>query len=347
MEELQQINTVSLIITPIGRRYMTGFESSAGYLFSNGSESVFLVDGRYYEAACKKVQGARVQLIESARLQLLKTAEELGAERITVETDITIAQLNALKDIFGTIPVEPCEKLTKSIQALRMQKSELEVENIVKAQRIAERAFETVLNYVKEGVSERKLAVELDYTLRRFGAEKIAFDTIVVSGENSSMPHGVPGYRSIKNGDFITFDFGAMYNGYCSDMTRTVAVGYATDEMELVYNSVLQANQAAIAKVAANVKCCEVDAAARDVIRGAGFGKYFTHSTGHGVGLEVHEQPTLAPKNEECLPVGSIVTIEPGIYIPEKFGVRIEDMVLVQSDGCKNLTEFEKKLLIL
>ncbi len=347
MDTLQQPNTVSLIVTPIGRRYMTGFDSSAGYLFTGGEENVFLVDGRYYEAACKKVQGAKVRLLESARLQLLKTAEELGAQRITVETDITIAQLNIVKDIFGTIPVEPCEKLTQSIAALRMQKSELEVENIVKAQRIAERAFETVLNYVKEGVSERKLAVELDYTLRRFGADKVAFDTIVVSGENSSMPHGVPGYRSIKKGDFVTFDFGAMYNGYCSDMTRTVAVGHATEEMELVYNTVLQANEAAIAKISADVKCCDVDSAAREVIRSAGFGKYFTHSTGHGVGLEIHEQPTLAPKNEEHLPAGSVVTVEPGIYIPGKFGVRIEDMVLVQPNGCKNLTECEKKLLIL
>ncbi len=347
MEQLEQPNTVSLITTPIGRRYMTGFDSSAGYLFSCGENAVFLTDGRYYEAACKKVQGARVRLLESARPQLLQTAQELGAQRITVETDITVSQLRALQDIFGSIPVEPCEKLTESIAALRMVKNEEEIENIVKAQRIAERAFENILNYIKVGVSERKLAVELDYILRRFGAQKNAFDTIVVSGENSSMPHGVPGYRCLKEGDFVTFDFGAMYNGYCSDMTRTVAVGYATDEMQLVYNTVLKANMAAISKISSDVKCCEVDAAARDVIRKAAFSKYFTHSTGHGVGLEVHEQPTLAPKNEELLKTGSVVTVEPGIYIPGKFGVRIEDMLLVEASGCKNLTECEKSLLIL
>lgn len=347
MENIQDKKIISLILTPVARRYMTGFESSAGYLFSVGGKNIFLVDGRYYEAACKKARGVDVQLLEAPRLQLLKTAKELGAQEIQVETDITVAQLMLLREVFGTIPVEPSEKLTKSIQALRAQKDDLEVENIVKAQRIAERAFETVLNYVKEGVSERKLAVELDYTLRRYGAEKNAFETIVVSGENSSMPHGVPGYRPIKQGDFVTFDFGAVYNGYCSDMTRTVAVGHATEEMQLVYDTVLQANEAAIAKICADIKCCEVDQTARSVIQQAGFGKYFTHSTGHGVGLEVHEQPTLAPKNEERLPTGSVVTVEPGIYIPGKFGVRIEDMVLVSAKGGTNLTECEKKLLIL
>ena len=205
-----------------------------------------------------------------------------------------------------------------------------------------------MLDFIKVGKSEREIAAFLEYRMKIYGAEKIAFETIAVSGENSSMPHGVPTDKRVENGDFITLDFGAVINGYCSDMTRTVAVGFATDEMQQVYNTVLQAQQKVIDIVSTGVLCSEADKAARDIIEAAGYGEYFNHSTGHGVGLEIHETPTLSKKSGSIkLRAGQIVTDEPGIYLPGKFGVRIEDMLLVQKNGCKNLTKAPKHLIIL
>ena len=184
--------------------------------------------------------------------------------------------------------------------------------------------------------------------MKLYGAEKIAFETIAISGKNTSMPHGVPTDKKVESGDFVTMDFGAVINGYCSDMTRTVAVGFATDEMKQVYETVLQAQKAAESAAKAGVFCRDVDAAARDIISSAGYGEYFCHSTGHGVGLEIHEMPALSPKAGELkLRAGQVVTDEPGIYLPEKFGVRIEDMLQIQKNGCKNLTKAEKHLIIL
>jgi Xaa-Pro aminopeptidase len=212
---------------------------------------------------------------------------------------------------------------------------------------MAEKAFLEVLNFIREGVTEIQIAAELEYRMKLAGSKAPSFGTIVVSGENSSMPHGVPGSRVIRAGDFITMDFGAVYNGYRSDMTRTVAVGFATDEMQKVYETVLKANLAAIEAVREGVTAASVDLAARNVIKDAGYGEFFTHSTGHGVGLEVHETPTVSFKNENKLCSGQVITIKPGIYKIGKFGVRIEDMVVVTKNGCNNLTKAEKSLIII
>ncbi|MBQ1183110.1 MAG: aminopeptidase P family protein, partial [Clostridia bacterium] len=197
------------------------------------------------------------------------------------------------------------------------------------------------------GVTEREVAAFLEYKMKSYGSEMPSFDTIVVSGVKSAMPHGVPDGKQIEAGDFITFDFGAVVNGYHSDMTRTVAVGLATDKMQIVYDTVLKAQMAAEKMVKSGIKCSAVDKAAREVISNAGYGKYFTHSTGHGIGLEIHEAPTVSQLSESVLEAGNVISNEPGIYIDGEFGVRIEDMLFVTDNGSKNLTNCKKSLIIL
>lgn len=215
------------------------------------------------------------------------------------------------------------------------------------AQRIAERALEDILKELRPGAAEREIAARLQYLMLHYGAENMSFDPIVVSGPNGSLPHGVPSDREIRSGEFVTMDFGCIYHGYCSDMTRTVAVGSATDEMRNVYETVLAAQEAGIAAARAGVTGKAVDAAARTVIEKAGYGRYFSHSFGHGVGVEIHEGPNASSANEEPLPAGAVISAEPGIYLPGKLGVRIEDVIRLTPEGSENLTLAPKELLIL
>ncbi len=233
----------------------------------------------------------------------------------------------------------------KLIDGLRMKKTEYEVQAVTKAQRIAEKALDHILGFIKEGVTEREIALELDFFMLKNGAEDISFETIAISGANTSKPHGVPTDKRVQNGDFITMDYGAVINGYHSDMTRTVAVGEVGDEQVKIYNTVLQAQLKALSVLKAGIKCADADAAARDLIKAEGYGDYFRHSTGHGVGLEIHAKPNLSPLSKQVLEVGNIVTVEPGIYIPGKFGVRIEDMATITKNSCVNLTKSTKELV--
>ena len=340
-------NKAELIITPVARQYLSGFASSDGYLVLACGKKYLFLDGRYFEAAERKLTQVNVILLKNTKKQLLELFCELRVKELSVETEITVEQLERLRELFPTLKITPNQKLSDTIRKMRLVKSEDELENIKKAQRIAERAFENILNYIRVGVSEKQIAAELDYYMRRAGAEKSAFDTIVVSGKRGSMPHGEPSYKTIAPNEFVTMDFGAVVGGYHSDMTRTVAVGSVTEAMETVYNTVLSAQKKALETIKANAELQSVDAAARDEIKKAGFGEFFTHSTGHGVGLEIHEAPNLSLRSEGTLSVGNIVTVEPGIYIPQKFGVRIEDMVYVTETGCENLTKSDKSLIIL
>ncbi|MBQ6626388.1 MAG: aminopeptidase P family protein [Ruminococcus sp.] len=222
-----------------------------------------------------------------------------------------------------------------------------EINKIKIAQKIAEKSYLELLNFVKEGVTERELSVELEYLMKKNGAEKVAFDLIVVSGVNSSLPHGVPSDKRIENGDFITFDIGAVYDGYHSDMTRTVALRSVTDEMREIYDIVLKAHYKAADMIKSGNSIASVDSAARDYISEMGYGEYFGHTTGHGVGLEIHETPTVYHTNKEILEPSMVITDEPGIYLPDKFGVRIEDMYLVTENGCESLALIDKELTIL
>ncbi len=339
--------TAVLIFTPQNRRYLTGFASSLGYLLLTERANYLFVDGRYYEAASKKATGAEVVLIDRLFDQLNELLLSQGIEKVIIETENEISFLNILRKKL-TVKVSASEALSARLALMRSIKCKEEIESIESAQRIAEKAFQDTLEFIKTGVKEREIAAFLEYRMKLYGSEAAAFETIAVSGPNSSLPHGVPSDRKVGDGDFITMDFGAMINGYCSDMTRTVAIGYVTEEMERVYSTVLSAQQAVIDKVASGVDCKTADAAARDVITVAGYGEFYNHSTGHGIGLAVHEIPNLSPRSEGIkLRAGQVVSDEPGIYIPNKFGVRIEDMLLITKSGCKNLTKAPKHLIIL
>lgn len=235
----------------------------------------------------------------------------------------------------------------KLLLELRAAKDDREIECMIQAQRIAERAFDEILTFLRPGVTEREVAAKLTYDMLRFGAQKNSFDPIVVSGPNGSLPHGIPGDRAIQPGDFVTMDFGCKWGGYCSDMTRTVAVGQPSREMIEVYELVLKAQKAGIAASRAGVQGKEIDAAARSVIEAAGFGACFGHGYGHSLGLEIHESPNANARDETPMPVGAVVSAEPGIYLPGRFGVRIEDVVIMEPDGCRDITLAPKELIIL
>ncbi len=339
--------TAVLIITYENRRYLTGFPSSLGYLLMTKNGNKLFVDGRYFEAALNKAVNCEVVLMDKLIEQLNNEFLKQGIEKILVESENSVSVFENLKRKLN-VKVIASKPLTNKLYTLRSVKKRDEINSIIAAQRIAEKAFEDVLDFIETGKSEREIAAFLEYRMKLYGAEKIAFETIAVSGKNSSMPHGVPTDKKVESGDFITLDFGAVINGYCSDMTRTVAVGFATDEMKEVYSTVLEAQQKVIETVSAGVLCSDADKAARSIIEAAGYGEYFNHSTGHGVGLEIHEMPTLSKTaGDNKLRAGQIVTDEPGIYLPGKFGVRIEDMLLIQKNNCKNLTKAEKHLIIL
>ena len=344
----QKSGTCALIISPENRKYFTGFESSDGFLLVSPDRAVFITDGRYIEAAQKQISSCEVALLGKAYPQIAKFLAEMDCSRLLVEsTRMTVSTYNSLKGVLKKTPISTDNTLDTIINTLRSVKTDTEVESIIKAQRIAEKAFEHILKFIKVGVTEKEIALELDFFMLRNGGEGLSFETIAVSGKNSSMPHGVPSDKKIQNGDFITMDFGTVINGYHSDMTRTVAMGFATDEMKNVYNTVLKAQENCLSNIKAGVSCKVGDDFAREVIKNAGLGNFFTHSTGHGVGVEIHEYPNLSPATDSILQVGNIVTVEPGIYMPEKFGVRIEDMALITESGCINLTKAPKKLIIL
>ncbi|MCL2546423.1 MAG: Xaa-Pro peptidase family protein [Oscillospiraceae bacterium] len=335
-----------MLTSPINRRYITRFQASAGVVLILADTAYFLTDFRYSEAA-KAHCSADIKVIEISREksykewlpELLSNAKTLGFEsdRMTVDEHTRWSALL------------PCEmKAAQTItDKARQIKDADEIKYITQALRIAENAFTATLPLLTQRPTERQVATELTCHMLRNGAEKSAFDIIVVAGENGSQPHGEPGDRVIEHGDFVTIDMGAVVNGYHSDFTRTVAVGSVTDEMRGVYNTVLSAQFAGINTVCANVKGGDIDQAARKVIENAGYGEYFGHGFGHGIGLEIHESISAGAGVEDTLPAGSTLTAEPGIYLPGKFGIRIEDLLVVTDNGYDNLSTLPKELLLL
>jgi len=341
-------NAAGLITNPISRRYCTGFPSSAGMLLLCNGDALFLTDSRYIEAAKQAITSVPVEEQTNSKQQITAFCKRNKIKRLFVEAShTTLSEHERLQNMLPKLHIERGNRLSKALTRLRMHKTPEEIESIRQAQRIAEAALAHVLEHsIKEGVTERELALELDFFMLRHGAEAISFDTIAVAGENGANPHGVPGDRPLQRGDLLTMDFGAVVNGLHSDMTRTVAIGACSDEAREVYETVLRAQQAALQIAAPGVTCAALDAAARDVIKEAGYGEYFRHGTGHGVGYEIHEAPAAAPKSKDILAPGMVVTVEPGIYIPGKHGVRIEDMVLITETGHENLTQAGKELII-
>ena len=333
-----------LITCPTQRRYLTGFDSDdAGVLVITKTGATFIIDGRYFELAEKQ---ATVPVILQEKLYEQIKDLLSGCKRVAVQSGVTLAQFEFMKTKLDGIELAPCEAVDKTLIEMARIKTEDELNAIIKAQIIAEAAFDHILGFIKEGVTDIEIAAELEYVMRKMGAEAMSFDTIAVSGANSSVPHGVPTAKKVAAGDFVTMDFGAVVDGCHSDMTRTIAVGFATDKMKQVYNTVLSAQIKALEGIKAGVPCSQIDRLARDVISAAGYGEYFTHSTGHGVGYRIHEEPSLSSRSEQILKVGDVVTVEPGIYLPAQMGVRIEDMAFVTENGCKNLTKSPKELII-
>ena len=338
-----------LLTGEANRFYASGFHSAGtdGVALVTRKKAYYFTDSRYIEAAGRSVQGAEIREVGPGRGYGVLLSEALGEQQVCrlgyEEAYMTVLEHERYRKAL------PCDLVpaTELLWKLRAVKDDEELDAMVAAQRIAEKALEVILEEIRPGVTEKEIAARLQYLMLHFGAENMSFDPIVVSGPNGSLPHGVPGERTIQNGEFVTMDFGCIYHGYCSDMTRTVAVGFATEEMQKVYQTVLSAQQAGIAAARAGITGRDVDAAARAVIAAAGYGAYFGHSFGHDVGVEIHEAPNASPSNELPLPAGAVISAEPGVYLPGKLGVRIEDVILLTETGCRNLTKAPKELLIL
>ena len=348
-EKLIEKNLDAVLITDEkNQRYATGFPFTDGAVLVARSDAWLLTDSRYIEAATNTAACCcRVQMFdrEHSRLSLLQAAlKEAGVQRLGAEEQ-KLSHAEYL-DYEKSLEMEllPAQAI---FGELRASKSEEEIVYMREAQAISEKALEEVLHIIKPGMTERQVAAELVYHMLLNGSEGNSFDPIVVTGKKTSMPHGVPGDEIIREGDFVTMDFGCLKNGYCSDMTRTIAIGHATDEMKNIYNVVLEAQLAGIAAARAGIPGCEIDAAAREVITKAGFGQYFGHGFGHSLGLDIHELPGANPSGKAIMPLNCVVSAEPGIYIPGKFGVRIEDVMILHENGSEVITKAPKQLIIL
>lgn len=337
-----------LITSDVNRRYFTGMKSSAGTILAFRDKAYLIIDFRYIEKARASVKNAEVIEQKALCSQIIQLLKEHSASSMAIESHtMTVSELSKFKKAIPNIEFVDSDLLSNSIAAMRIIKDENEIKNVKKAQEIAETAFDDILKFIKPGVTEREIALELDRCMLKNGAEALSFETIALSGTNTSMPHGVPSDKQVKDGEFVLMDFGAVYNGYHSDMTRTVCIGKPSEEMEKVYNVVLSAQTACLEKAHAGMTGSELDKIARDIIDDAGYGDFFGHSLGHGVGMEIHEAPNAAPLNKNILKSGAIVTVEPGIYIPGKFGVRIEDFVILTENGNVNLTKCAKNIISL
>ena len=335
---------VFLITSPHGLRYFTGFSGGEGAAVIGKKLKILITDSRYTEAAKKEADSFLITESSSYFSPLKDIVEDNNIENIFYEDSfLTVGLFEKIKGIVGDSI--SFKAYSFELEKLRIKKNEFELDCIKKSEQICSNAFRNVLNSIKEGMTELELAAEIEYFMKKSGAQKTSFDTIVISGKKTSMPHGIPDNKELSYGDFITMDFGCVYNGYCSDMTRTVVLGKANEEQRKIYDVVLNAQIAALEFLSAGRKAKEADSIARNIIQKAGYGKFFGHSLGHGVGLLIHELPNLSQNSEFILEENMVVSCEPGIYIPDFGGVRIEDLVVIKENGIVNLTDAEKKLI--
>lgn len=337
-----------LVVSEKNRFYFTEFASTFGYLVIMPSKSVFFTDPRYFEMAGEIesdnlqvvcVQGAKVydEIVALFKQEKVKT---VGFE----DTEITVAEYNVMAEKLASFELVAAGK---AISVMRSVKTDDEIACISRAQAITDRAFSQILQFIKPGMTEVEVAIELEYYMRKLGATSLAFDTIVASGVNTSKPHAHPTSKKIELGDAVTIDFGAAYNGYCSDMTRTFFVGNPKKELVDIYNVVALAQRNAIQNAYCGMSGRELDSYAREIIVANGYGKYFTHSTGHSLGIDIHEFPSASPASQDVLGHNQFITVEPGVYIPGLGGVRIEDLLLITKDGVIDLTTSNKNIIIL
>ena len=329
-------------------RYVSGF-TGEGYVYLSGKQSLIVTDSRYTVAAALECPGYQiVQWDKKGYYEPLATAvRNDGIRKLGVEDEeMTVAGWEKLcsemtKAGCGRLQIRP---LKDYVTAYRAVKQPDEIRKIREAEAVGDRAFAKLLPRLQAGMTEKQVAAWIEFLMKEEGADGFSFDTIAASGIHSAMPHAVPTDKKLEEGDFLTMDFGCRYQGYCSDMTRTVVIGKASDRQREVYDIVLLAQQTALAGIRPGVTGKEIDALARDVIDKAGYGSCFGHSLGHSVGLEIHEKPCFSPKEKNVIHPGMVITVEPGIYIENSFGVRIEDVVVITEDGCENITHSPKEL---
>lgn len=334
-----------LLVTEINHvRYLTGFTGSNGMVLLAPPKSYFLTDFRYLVQAQKEVKDLKVIIADRELTSELPKLPELSKKvRVGVESAyMPLKMLNKLKDLLPKVDFKPKENV---IESLSVSKDSEEIRKIKKAIRIADKAFSDILGYIKPGMMEKDIAFEMEYNMRSQGADGIAFDIIVASGQRSSMPHGKASTKKLRKGDFVTLDFGCLYQGYASDITRTLVLGKASERQKKIYDIVFKAQKSACKAVKPGLACSKLDAVARELIMKSGYGDYFGHGLGHGIGMIVHDNPVLNPRSTDVLAEGMVVTIEPGIYIPNWGGVRIEDDVLVTSSGGQVLSKSPKELI--
>ncbi len=338
--KLREKELDSLILSkPENIRYLTGYTGDTGVYVLSGDKEYLLTDFRYEEQAKKQAKNCEIIIVKGSYTE---PVTELVRGTVGFEGSVlTWAEGEGFREKCGEM-----KDVSGWIEDLRKVKTKREQELIQKASEISQEAFWQTLEVIRPGMAEREIAAELDYRMRKLGAERTSFTTIAVAGANSSLVHGEPGEYRLQSGDFLLMDFGCVYQGYCSDMTRTVGIGAVSQKQKEIYRIVKEAQAAALEKMKPGVPFKEADHAARQIIEQAGYEKQFGHSLGHGVGLEIHEKPTLSPKSEGVLMPGMVVTVEPGIYLEGEFGVRIEDLVVVNDVNCDNLCQNTPKELL-
>ncbi|HLR69772.1 M24 family metallopeptidase [Virgibacillus alimentarius] len=343
-EQFEQNNIDGFLITnSFNRRYITGFTGTTGVAIISKECAKFITDFRYVEQAVNQVKGFQIIENRSTLQEVAKQAEKMGIERLGFEQeDLNYKQYKDLNNL-----VQKCIPVSGIIEGLRAVKTDNEVKKINTAANISDKAFEHILNFIRPGITEMEINHELEHHMRKNGATSSSFDIIIASGIRSALPHGVASNKKVEKGDMLTLDFGAYYEGYCSDMTRTIAVGEPNDDLKQIYSIVYDALEIGINSIKAGSFCQAIDKKVRDFITEKGFGKQFRHGTGHAIGLEVHESPYFSVKSEDVLKENMVMTVEPGIYLPGIGGVRIEDDILVKKNGSKVLTHANKELIIL
>lgn len=345
-EKLRRMELEALLVThPANRQYLSGFDGTSGVLLIGHEEAFLITDFRYTEQAEKQAPHFEIcAWREELPKSLAPLLEATGWERVAFEgKHLTYA---AYRELAEALPVELVSR-ENLVEELRVIKSADEVEILRRGAACTDEAFSHILKFIAPGRTEREISLELEFYLRRLGAEGTSFRFIVASGERGAMPHGVASSKQLAAGELVTMDFGAVFDSYVTDMTRTVVLGNPDGRQREIYEVVRMAQRKALDGIRPGMTAREADALAREAIKEAGFGEYFGHGLGHGVGLETHEQPVLSPRGETVLAPGMVVTVEPGIYIPGWGGVRIEDMVLITADGAETLTGSTRELIVI
>ena len=345
LDKMQEKELDGIIINNLKNvYYLTGFWGSNGTVFISRDRQILVTDARYIIAAKQEVTGFEIFAERDELATIAKIAKDMGLSRIGFEDEISVSYYHRMQAAFEGLELIP---QTQFVEALRMIKDETEIATIRKACSISDQAFHDALEFIKPGKTEIEIANFLDFRMRELGAAGLSFDTILASGINSSKPHAHPMHKPVELGEAITMDFGCLYEHYVSDMTRTIYLGHVNDEQEEIYNTVLKANQALIDQAKAGLGFRDFDKIPRDIIVEAGYGEYFTHGIGHGIGLDIHEEPYFNQTSTEVIKSGMVLTDEPGIYIEGKYGVRIEDDILITDTGCELLTLAPKELIVI